>query len=332
MNRSVAGRLDGSHIDAPGGAPREALAPAPASDEARLGRSAATGALSAADVLRLQWRVGNKAVGALLARTPTEVRNVELRTPPKRPKMRPATERTTSPNMQLAQEIDEVDKLEDDELKGLRRQVATDVAAAANDVETAAREAAAAKKAGKADADAAAGRVWSLQSAHAKLLRKLEAIEYVASWRRLPPLQVDRSRYQDPRRELANRRANFRLEVEERVRKTGSLDDALDGMPADAEEVQAIRKEAAEFAGQFKGRAWDNCERMLVTSQDVMYRTLTSYGLPGQNRRAGRAHQDGQGKDEDARRKGGRRDPEAGPEELDKTSTRRIPRTSAPGW
>ena len=32
-----------------------------------------------------------------------------------------------------------------------------------------------------------------------------------------------------------------------RVRETGSLNDALKGIPADLEEVQAIRKEADEF-------------------------------------------------------------------------------------
>jgi hypothetical protein len=232
-----------------------------------------------ADVHRLQRRAIGKAVGAVLSRAPTEVRNVELRTPPKRPQMRPAVERTTSPNMPLAQEIDEADELTDDELKGLRARVAIDVAAAANDVDTAAREAAEAKRAGRADA-AAASRVLSLQSAHAKLLLKLEAIEYVANWRRLPPMKVDRFRYQETRRELANRRANFRLEIEERVRKTGSLEDALDGLPADAEDIQAIRKEAAEFASRFKSQAWDNCRRMLVTSQDVMFGVLRSYGVP----------------------------------------------------
>jgi hypothetical protein len=221
-----------------------------------------------------------RAVAAALARSPTEVRNVELRTPPKRPPMPSAVERTTAPNMALAEEIDEVDKLSDDELKGLRAKVAIEVAAAANDVDTASREQAAARRAGEADGGAAAGRLRSLQSAHAKLLLRLEAIEYVANWRRLPPLRADRFRYQDTRRELANRRANFRLEIEERVRKTGSLDDALDGMPADAEEVQAIRKEAAEFAGSFKSRAWDNARRMLITSQDVMHGVLKSYGVP----------------------------------------------------
>ena len=120
---------------------------------------------------------------------------------------------------------------------------------------------------------------WSLEQAYEKLLRKLEAIEYVANWRRLPPLKSERFPYQDPRAR-AKTRVNFRVEVEERVRKTGSLNEALKGMPADAEEVQGIRKEAEQFAVAFKGEAWLNAERMLLESQDVMFGVLESYGLP----------------------------------------------------
>ena len=257
---------------------------------------------SAAGGLALQRRVA-----------PTEVRNVELRTPPKRPEMQPAVPRAVPASIRLAEEIDAANQLTDDELIGRRAQVAIEAAAAANDMDEAARKAELAARTGGPDAQAAATRRSSLQSAYEKLLRRLEAIEYVANWRRLPPLKSDRFRYQDTRRALATRRANFRLEVEERVRKTGSLEEALKGMSpdaeaaarlrrlglkeealkADAEEVQAIRKEAAEFRSAFKGEAWLNAERMLLKSQDVMFGVLESYGLPpGLGERAVRRMQD----------------------------------------
>jgi len=246
--------------DSPGGA----LGSARASPEVRPGRSA----LSTGDVLILQRRTA-----------PTEVRNVELRTPPKRPPMQPAMPRAVPASIHLAEEIDAANELSDDELIARRAQVAIEAAAAANDADAAARKAAEAGRAGRADVAALNAHKWSLEQAYEKLLRKLEAIEYVANWRRLPPLKSERFPYQDPRAR-AKTRVNFRVEVEERVRKTGSLNEALKGMPADAEEVQAIRKEAAQFRSDFKGEAWLNAERMLLKSQDVMFGALESYGLP----------------------------------------------------
>jgi hypothetical protein len=252
-----------------------------------------------ADVLMLQRRAVARSVRAVLARAPTEVRNVELRTPPKRPKMRPAVERTTSAGMKLAEEIDAVDKLTDDELIAHRIQIAHETASAGNDADEAARQAAIVKSKGGADAAAAVNRKFALESAHEKLLRKLEAIEYVASWRRLPPLKADRMRYQETGRELANRRVNFRLLIEERVRKTGSLEDALDGLPADERDVQTIRKEAAQFRTTFKGRAWDNAARMLRNSQATMFGVMKSYGLPPElgERAVNRMHNEKLGED-----------------------------------
>ena len=216
----------------------------------------------------------------VLARAPTEVRNVELRTLPPRPKLGPAVERTTSAGMPLAQEIDAVDALTDDELIAHRRSIAQETARAGNDADTAAREAGGATRRGGPDAQAAVNRRLALQSAHEKLLRRLEAIEYVARWRRLPPLKADRMRYQDTDRELANRRVNFRLQIEARVRETGSLDAALKGLPADDDDVETIRREAAQFRTTFRGRAWDTASRMLRNSQATMFGVMQSYGLP----------------------------------------------------
>jgi hypothetical protein len=208
----------------------------------------------------------------------TEVRNVELRTPPKRPEMQPAVPRAIPASMPLAEEIDAANQLTDDELLKRRKEVALEAAAAANDADGAAREAA--KHTAGPDAEAASARKLRLQSEYGKLQRTLDAIEYVAKWRRLPPLKPDTIRYyQDTRRELANRRVNFRLTVEARVRETGSLNEALKGIPADLEEVQAIRKEADDFGKSFKGEAWFNCERILLASQKVMFSELASYGL-----------------------------------------------------
>ena len=209
----------------------------------------------------------------------TEVRNVELRRPPKRPEMQPAVPRAIPASMPLAEEIDAANQLTDDELLKRRREVALEAAAAANDADAAAREAA--KHTAGPDAEAAGAQQRKLQSEYGKLQRTLDAIEYVAKWRRLRPLKADTVRYYgDTRRELANRRVNFRLMVEERVREAGSLKDALKGIPSDAEEVQAIRKEADDFGKSFKAEAWLNCERMLIGSQKVMFSELASYGLP----------------------------------------------------
>ena len=208
---------------------------------------------------------------------PTEVLNVELRAPPKRPEMQPAVPRAVPASMRLAEEIDAANQLTDDELLKRRKEVALEAAAAANDADGAAREAA--KHTAGPDAEAANAQKRRLQSEYEKLQRTLDAIEYVAKWRRLPPLKGDRFRYQETRRELANRRVNFRLMIEERVRETGSLNDALKSIPADLEEVQSIRKEADDFGKNFKGEAWLNCERMLLASQKVMFSELASYGL-----------------------------------------------------
>jgi hypothetical protein len=250
-----------THVVQQTDSPGRGLASARASHEVRPGR------LALSDVLVLQRRTA-----------PTEVRNVQLRTPPKLPPMQPAIPRAVPASVHLAEEIDAVNQLEDDELLARRAQVAVEAAAAANDADDA-RKRAEAARAGGADVAALNARKWSLEQAYTKLQRKLDAIEYVASWRRLPPLKPERFPYQDPRAR-AKSRVNFRLEVEERVRKTGSLNDALKGMPTDAEEVQAIRKEAAQFRSDFKSEAWLNAERMLLESQNVMFGVLESYGLP----------------------------------------------------
>jgi hypothetical protein len=82
------------------------------------------------------------------------------------------------------------------------------------------------------------------------------------------------------------------------VRETGSLNEALKGIPADLEEVQAIRKEADDFGKSFKGEAWFNCERILLASQKVMFSELASYGLPREEIEGGiRRLQEGKSED-----------------------------------
>ncbi len=244
--------------------------------------AAATGRAGprAAAVLQLQRHAGNRAVGAVLARSPTEVLNVELRQAPPRPKMRPAIERTTPHSMELAKEIDEVDKLSDDELIALRAQVAIDAARAGNDADWAAQTAATAAAGGGADAKTAASSSFAAQSAYALQLRKLEAIEYVADWRHLRARKADHFHYQDADRFLANQRANVRQMIQDRVKQTGSFDDALKGLPEDEREIQSIKHEAEQFRHEFTGEAWLNAERMLLHSQATMFAVLRSYGLP----------------------------------------------------
>jgi hypothetical protein len=252
----------------------------PATDRAearRDGAPSAPRALSAAGVLGLQRRAGNKAVGALLARKSVEV---ELRTPPPWTKPPPAVDRTTPENRMLAQEIDALDarKLSDAELIKLRTDVTLKLPSR--------------------------GVTTTQQAEHEKLLRTLQAVEYVISQRRkearhygaserereLGPVVPDWTRWRYVRRDPAMRRAWVRWLIEQRVRETKSFKQAMKlirytgTLGADLSEIRdeldAVEEEARRFGGEFEGQARQNAKRVLSGSLKVIDDVLTDYGIP----------------------------------------------------
>src|SRR4051812_14969781 len=135
-------------------------------------------------VLALQHTAGNQAVMRAVT--------VELRKEPP-PPMPPASERATPENRKLAEEIDTVALLPDAKLSEQR-------AVAANQT----------------------GRTSGAE--HEKAVQSLDAIEYVASMRRLGPRKLDWKNYDYVRHDAGKRRAFVRGAVEEGVRETGSFE------------------------------------------------------------------------------------------------------------
>jgi hypothetical protein len=195
-------------------------------------------------ILALQRTAGNHRV----ARAVT----VELRHAPAPPPAGPALERATPENRGMAEEIDSVERLPDPVIVQRRTQ-ATQRAAATTGPE------------------------------HEQAQRALEALEYVASTRRLPPPQLDWKQYDYIKHDPAKRRVYVRGEVEARVRDGGSFEAALEGFP-DAKQVQddlePIRADAKQFAADFTGQARINADRMLDGSLTAIAHVLHSYGLP----------------------------------------------------
>src|SRR3954447_25531581 len=137
-------------------------------------------------ILALQRTAGNQAVARAVS--------VELRQAPSPPPMPPASERASPENVDLATEIDTVAQLPDAQLEKERHS--------------------AAYKAGSVDGE------------HEKAVRRLDALEYVASMRRLGPRKLDWKNYEYVRHDAGKRRAYIRMSVEEGIRETGSLNTA----------------------------------------------------------------------------------------------------------
>jgi hypothetical protein len=66
---------------------------------------------------------------------------------------------------------------------------------------------------------------------HAAAQRALEALEYVASTRKLPPPQLDWSHYDYVKNDPAKRRVFMHGEITARVRDSGSFEAAIEGFP-----------------------------------------------------------------------------------------------------
>jgi hypothetical protein len=227
-------------------------------------------------VQRLQRGAGNRASARLLRKEPGPV-TVELRTPPPLVKPAPAMERATPENRDLAQEIDRVDKLSDADLVKLRTETTLKLERY--------------------------GVLQSEHDEHDRLSRTLNAVEYVASWRRkearhagdsardklMAPVTPDWTQYDYIRRDRQKRRAWVRWLVEQRVREEHSLKDALKVIRSTAnyggdvneiaDDLDDIEKEGERFGRQFENQARQNAKRVLDGSQRVIEDALAGYGL-----------------------------------------------------
>jgi hypothetical protein len=232
---------------------REPAKPGAEDAVARPAPSAPESLSSTASVLALQRTHGNRQVARWarsLARSPTVT--VELRVQPKPPKPPPAMDMATPENRKLAEEIDELDKLDDAALVKRRWEVALKATGPADDEQK-------------------------------RLLQTLRALEFVASRRRprIAPMKPNWDPYVRGRRDW--HRLNVRSEVEEGVRQTGSLKKALKPIPAIPEnelDIESIKDEAMHFKKEFRAQARLTADRMLRGSLTGMVEVIRSYGLP----------------------------------------------------
>ena len=166
------------------------------------------------------------------------------------PKAMHTAETATPENLQLAQVIDELDKLSDDKLYERR-----DAAVVG------------------ATKDGGEG-----QEGH---IRTLQAIEFLASRRGLDALKPNWDRVSRTR--PVARRLNVRVLLEQAVREKGSFKKAVEAYPdkGDAEaDFRFFEAEAERFKRQFRGQARLTADRMLEESLQAIARVLSSYGIP----------------------------------------------------
>ena len=164
----------------------------------------------------------------------------------------------TPENLQLAQVIDELDKLSDAELYKRRDEA---VVGATRD--------------GGDDQD--------------RHIRTLEAIEFLASRRGLDALKPNWD--QVSRRKPIPRRLNVRVLIEEGVREKGSFKQALAAFTHTNEiepDIRFFEAEAERFKRQFRGQARLTADRMLEESLQAISKVLSSYGFTGSARSAAR--------------------------------------------
>src|SRR3954468_6897182 len=197
-------------------------------------------------VLALQRTAGNQAVMRAVT--------VELRKEPPPPPMPPAGERATPENRKLAEEIDTVAQLPDAKLSEQR-------AVTANQT----------------------GRTSGAE--HEKAVQSLDALEYVASMRRVDPRKLNWKNYDYVRHDAGKRRAFVRGAVEQGVRETGSFEAATAGMRERGgkeldSDLWLLEQDAKTFAAEFRGQARINAERMMRGSMHAIADVLGSYGLP----------------------------------------------------
>jgi hypothetical protein len=202
------------------------------------------------ELLRLRGGLGNRGFrhyARTLARDDKSV-TVYLAGPP--PPVH-AAERATNENAELAKYIDELDKLNKEDLRKRR----------------------------EAEAFAA---VSPTETSHRPHELALEAAEFLAKRKGLG--QMYEVTYPDrPSRNPATMRFNVRVMIEKGIRETGSFKKAIDRLPDnDVIEPHAEywKSEAKRFAFEFKRQAYLTAKRMLEGSDEAIDKVLVSYGIP----------------------------------------------------
>jgi hypothetical protein len=238
---SVAGTQSGLHVE-------RLLGPDPAGDTGLPGSIAAESdcACGTAGRRSVQRRVSVDA-------RKDEATGIDPVDPPKA--MRTAATATPE-NLQLAQMIDELDKLSDDKLYKRRDEAVVG-----------------ATKDGGED-----------QERH---IRTLQAIEFLASRRGLDALKPNWDRIS--RTKPIPRRLNVRALLEAAVREKGSFKKAVEAFPDKgdaAADYRFFEAEAERFKRQFRGQARVTADRMLEESLQAIAKLLTSYGIPPSSARS----------------------------------------------
>lgn len=197
-------------------------------------------------VLALQRGVGNRSVARLLARQPAITAPAAPAAAP--PEHQLWAEQTTEPNIPLAQEIDRLEQLSADAF--LRERDIVELRAS------------------------------TYGPHHDQDVRELEAIEFIATNRKIVP-----HRYIDPYKhddQNAVDRLNTRLVIEAGIRENGSLKQSMDEIKRpkyNEHNIWAIESEAHEFGEEFKRQAKDIAVKMLGRSLNEILTALQGYGF-----------------------------------------------------
>ena len=204
----------------------------------------------AAFVVALNAKYGNRRVARSLshrlARQPVKLdpSQAALESP-----RLPWVEQTTFENRGLATEVDELERLSDEQLRAQREIVAM--------------------RASK----------WG-DGRHEEYERTLEAIEFLSSRRAIAPLAYQDAYYCNDQHAI--RRRNVRVVIEAGVRETGSLKKSIEGMRQSKDiepDVDFFEREAERFGKEFTRQAKQIANKMLAESTNEMLLVLESYGL-----------------------------------------------------
>ena len=175
------------------------------------------------------------------------------------PKAMHTATNATPENRELAQQIDELDKLDDEALYARRDEAVAGATRAGADRDT--------------------------------QVRTLEAIEFLASRRGLDALKPNWDRIS--RNKPVPRRVNVRALLEDAVREKGSFKNAVDAYPDKGEAADDFRffeADAERFKREFRSQARVTAGRMIEESLQAIAKLLSSYGIPpGSARSAARS-------------------------------------------
>lgn len=204
-------------------------------------------------MLALRQGVGNRSVARLLARRPATASPAAPATAvAASPAAAPSehelwAEQTTKPNIPLAQEIDRLEQLSADAF--LRERDVVELRAS------------------------------TYGPHHDQDVRELEAIEFIATKRKVAP-----HRYIDPYKhddQNAVDRLNTRLVIEAGIRENGSLKKSIDEVKRpkyNEHNIWAIENEAHDFGEEFKKQAKDIAVKVLKRSLNEIFDALEGYG------------------------------------------------------